>query len=213
MDNTYLRKIGWGLMIGIVLIVLCYFFVDKYIAEFAFDHHWERFTSLIWLTYLAPLIIIISFISIIITTLRWCAKSKVGKSEHVFFIASMNTLITAQFAKLLKYTFGRTWPATWIHNNPSWLSNHVYGFHFFHGGEGYASFPSGHMTVVFAMLTVLWIYFPRWRSLFTIIAIAVAVGLIGLYYYFVSDVLAGALLGFITGVFASRAFLPSTKKR
>lgn len=213
MDNSYLKKIIWTFLIGIVLIALCYLYVDKPAADFAFNHHLERFSWwLKWPTYTLVIIFFVTAISIILTTIRWCARVKVSHFEHVFFVASINTWITAKFKDILKYTFGRTWPATWTNNNPSWLNNHVYGFHFFHGGGGYASFPSGHMTVTLALITVLWIHFPKWRPLFAIIALSEAVALIGLYYHFVSDVLAGSLLGFTTGMFASRAFLPQPRK-
>ena len=58
----------------------------------------------------------------------------------------------------LKFVFGRTWPETWVNNNPSFIRDGVYGFNWFHGGAGYASFPSGHMSVTCALAAVLWIW-------------------------------------------------------
>jgi len=211
MHHKYLKIISWIIIIGIVLIILCYFFIDKTVAELAFDNNWRRFSWLNWLTYLPTIMFTISIISMIITSFRSFIKSKVVESERIIFVASVNTIITLQFIRLLKFAFGRTWPATWINNNPSWLTNHVYGFYFFHGGQAYASFPSGHTAVTIAMLTVLWFHFPKWRSAFVIIAVATAVGLIGCYYHFVSDVLAGLLLGLITGIIANHIFLASQK--
>jgi hypothetical protein len=45
------------------------------------------------------------------------------------------SLVVAEVAKnQLKYDFGRTWPETWVNNNPSLIGNGAYGFNFFHGG-------------------------------------------------------------------------------
>ncbi len=110
------------------------------------------------------------------------------------------SLIVAETTKAqLKFIFGRTWPDTWIHNNPSFLRDGIYGFNFFHGGPEYASFPSGHMAVTCAVASVLWIYFPKARTLYILGALAVAIGLIGANYHFLSDVIAGSFVGVSSG--------------
>ena len=53
-------------------------------------------------------------------------------------------LIAGVLTHELKEVFGRAWPETWIDKNPSYFGNGAYGFFPFHGGRGYASFPSGH---------------------------------------------------------------------
>jgi hypothetical protein len=46
---------------------------------------------------------------------------------------------------------------TIVASGTSWSGvNDIYGFNFFHGGHGYASFPSGHTAVTCAVVTVLW---------------------------------------------------------
>ena len=52
--------------------------------------------------------------------------------------AAIATLLAALAVMLLKHAFGRLWPETWIHNNPSWIGTREYGFAPFHGGEGWA---------------------------------------------------------------------------
>jgi membrane-associated phospholipid phosphatase len=68
-----------------------------------------------------------------------------------------------------------------------------------HGGAAYQSFPSGHMAATCAVVSVLWIWYPRLRWLVTIAGIAVGVGLIGANYHFLSDVIAGAFIGISIG--------------
>jgi membrane-associated phospholipid phosphatase len=110
------------------------------------------------------------------------------------------SLIMAKATKdLLKYVFGRTWPETWTHNNPSFIHDGVYGFNFFHSGPGYESFPSGHTAATCAVISVLWIYYPRYRALYAIVVAAVVVGLIGANYHFLADTIAGGFVGISIG--------------
>ena len=47
------------------------------------------------------------------------------------------SLIIAEITKAqLKLMFGRTWPDTFVNDNPSFLRDGAYGFNFFHGGRG-----------------------------------------------------------------------------
>ena len=55
------------------------------------------------------------------------------------------------------------------------------------------------MAVTCAVVSVLWIYFPRLRALSAFAGLAVAIGLIGANYHFLSDVIAGAFVGISTG--------------
>jgi membrane-associated phospholipid phosphatase len=88
----------------------------------------------------------------------------------------------------LKYAFGRTGPG-----------DDVFGFFPFHGGPGYASFPSGHATAICAVITVFWICYPRFRPLYALCVAAVTVGLVGENFHFLSDVIAGGFLGISAG--------------
>ena len=111
----------------------------------------------------------------------------------------MSVIVAEATKAQLKFVFGRTWPKTWINNNPSFLHDGIYGFNFFHGGPEYASFPSGHMAVTCAVISVLWVYYPTSRILYVVATLAVACGLIGANYHFLSDVIAGCFVGISTG--------------
>ena len=91
-------------------------------------------------------------------------------------------------------------------NNPSLIADGVYGFHPFHFGKAYQSFPSGHAAAAFAVISILWLSRPRWRWLYAAVGGFVCVALVGLNYHFVGDVIAGAMLGSVTGVYATRLF-------
>ena len=48
-------------------------------------------------------------------------------------------------------------------------------------------------------MTVLWICYPRFRPLYALCMAAVAVGLVGANFHFLSDVIAGGFLGISAG--------------
>ncbi|HLH10677.1 MAG TPA: phosphatase PAP2 family protein [Methylovirgula sp.] len=112
-------------------------------------------------------------------------------------IAAASLLLTDFTVDKLKYVFGRTWPK---YADPSFIRNSVYGFHPFHSGHAYHSFPSGHTAAVYAALSVLWIFYPRFRVLYSVVAIGIAAVLILANYHFLSDVVAGGFLGISCGL-------------
>jgi undecaprenyl-diphosphatase len=88
----------------------------------------------------------------------------------------------------LKIIFGRARPYMW-------LKGDVSGFGFFRYGAKYASFPSGHTTTSTAAALAFGALFPRWRQVFLVVAVAIAVSRIVLDLHYLSDVVAGAALG------------------
>ncbi|HXY34619.1 MAG TPA: phosphatase PAP2 family protein [Planctomycetaceae bacterium] len=123
--------------------------------------------------------------------------------------ACASLLIAVQFEASLKFCFGRYWPNTWTPannpSNPSLLRDEAYGFHPFHSGPAFGSFPSGHMIRTLAIAAVVWVAYPRWRWACVVAASAVAIGLVGMNYHFVGDVIGGAVVGAIVGVYTAHA--------
>jgi membrane-associated phospholipid phosphatase len=100
----------------------------------------------------------------------------------------------------LKVVFGRARPYLWLAGDES-------GFGFFRYGAKFASFPSGHTTTSFAAALALGAVFPRGRPVFLGVALLIALSRIVLNVHYLSDVIAGALLG------AAVAFLVLTPLR
>ncbi len=65
---------------------------------------------------------------------------------------------------------------------------------------GFDAFPSGHTTCAFALAAVLSHFYPRWRIVFFILACLVATARMVRGSHWVTDVVAGALLGTFVGV-------------
>ncbi|MBI5635011.1 MAG: phosphatase PAP2 family protein [Nitrospirae bacterium] len=63
----------------------------------------------------------------------------------------------------------------------------------------YHSFPSGHTAVVFCFASVLSGYYPRFSLLFYFAAAIAGFDRIFLFQHFPSDVIAGAMLGLVSG--------------
>lgn len=59
------------------------------------------------------------------------------------------------------------------------------------------SFPSGHTASSFVAATILSYYFPKYRVLFYVLAIIIGFSRIYVGVHFLSDVLVGALIGFV----------------
>lgn len=122
---------------------------------------------------------------------------------RVLLALSVSIILADQFRESLSYVFGRYWPETWINNNPSLIENGAYGFHFFHEGSAYGSFPSGHAARIVALAAVIWIACPKWRWACIAASLAVCIGLLGMNYHFVGDVIAGAVVGGIVGAYTN----------
>jgi hypothetical protein len=57
--------------------------------------------------------------------------------QTAVLFCSVSVIVAEAVKNQLKFLFGRTWPATWIQNNPSFLRDGAYGFNILHGGVGY----------------------------------------------------------------------------
>jgi len=94
-------------------------------------------------------------------------------------------------ANLLKSLLGRARPRLHFNDN-------VYGFDPFQIEYARLSFPSGHAATALGTATVLAVLFPRFRTVFLLAGMIVAVSRVVLTQHYVSDIVAGGLLGALT---------------
>ncbi len=204
-----LKKTGWALVICTLLVSICYHNVDKQVAYFIYNHKINKIEIFQWLTQIPPVILMLTPIILVFMLVK-LAWRPWYRFEKMLFVMVINLYVSIIIKNALKYSFGRLWPLTWKNNNPALIPGAHYGFHPFHGGIGYRSFPSGDTTMIFSIMVVLWLTYPKWRWLSGILCAAVMIGLIGMDYHFVGDVVAGAFVGSITAVYAT--YLSGLKK-
>jgi membrane-associated phospholipid phosphatase len=197
-----LRNSLVALLVCAVLVALCYWFVDRPVARYVHDERIAEHRVLEWLTYPPP--IVQAWVPVVLAALMVRrAWGPFRRWELALIAAGVGMVLADQFRETLSYAFGRYWPETWIDGNPSLIRDGAYGFHPFHGGSAYGSFPSGHTARTLAVAIVVWTAYPRWRWACALASVAIAVGLIGMNYHFVGDVIAGGFVGGIVGAYAA----------
>jgi membrane-associated phospholipid phosphatase len=120
-----------------------------------------------------------------------------AKFDTACLLAGVSLIVTSLVNGALKFLFGRTWPRYLF---PSFIGQGAYGFHPFHHGYGYKSFPSGHAAAVCALLSVAWRFYPRFRFLYAFAAMSFCALLVVMNFHFLADVIAGAFIGSSIGV-------------
>ncbi|HEU4686311.1 MAG TPA: phosphatase PAP2 family protein [Nitrospira sp.] len=102
--------------------------------------------------------------------------------------------IAALFSNLLKHLIGRPRPkfmhSGYLHLSPA-------------SGSGWDSFPSGHATATFAVAAVLAVRFPKMRGILFAAAVAIAASRVLRGSHYLTDVVGGAVLGYVIGTCAA----------
>ena len=186
-----------------MLVVISYLWFDRPIALWVHSHIRSAHQgALAHFAFRDPFLPLAAILFVVIG-LRVLIARPLPRYQAAAFLCSVSVLCGEAIKDLLKFVFSRTWPETWIHNNPSFIRDGVYGFYFFHGGTAYQSFPSGHMGAVCAAISVLWIWYPRWWLLWAMSVLGAGAALVGTNYHFLSDVIAGGFVGASIGCIAT----------
>jgi len=120
----------------------------------------------------------------------WARRRGYPRLERLAPLVAVGEPLALALKDLSKWAFGRT-------EARMALSTHGYaGFHhWFHGYPPFMSFPSGHMLVATALLSLITAVYPRVRPLAVLLLAALGAALILTSYHFLGDVLAGWLVG------------------
>ena len=195
--NTPLRLWGIAFTAMLAAAFVAFTWIDRPLSVFAHDH--ATYRAIFDALQAAP----DAFPAVSAAVLALCAINvligrRATRVEVVVLMASVSYVTARAVNTQLKLVFSRTWPETWF-GNPSLIGDGSFGFNFFHGGDAYASFPSGHALAICAVVSVLWQCWPRLRPLFALAVAAVVCGLIGANYHFLSDIIVGGFLGCLGG--------------
>ena len=197
------RLAYWLVALALVAIavVVCYVWFDWAIASWIHAHKAVYRSRDLFepLTHIPDPLVPLGAAAFFIFGLRAIAGARRRKLYHVIVACGISVVMAETIKNGLKWLFGRPWPETWRNNNSSWIGNQDYTFHWFRGGGEFSSFPSGHTTATFAVLSVLWICYPPFRVLYALAALAVIAGLVGANFHFLGDTIAGAFLGSTVG--------------
>jgi membrane-associated phospholipid phosphatase len=198
------RMQRWAIACGLTILAVaaCYFTVDKPLVLFVHEQLAQFKPFFVLLTRVPEPFAVVAALVVIGLGLRSLTGRPLSKPLAVALLLSLSFLVTVVIDSQLKFAFGRTWPETWVNNNPSFIRDGAYGFNPFHGGMGFASFPSGHMAAICVAMTVLWFCYPRLRGVYALMVAVVTIGLIGANYHFLGDLIAGGFLGVSIGWFA-----------
>ena len=200
------KKITLILLLVTALCIFCYYFTDRQLVWWLVAHHSrDMFALKIMANNLLNIVVLCVFL-VYLVYLFCSGKFRLHKIEHKLIIMCNAMVVTYFLKDMLKLVFGRYWAATFICNNPSLVNNNVYGFNWFTSGESYASFPSGHTAMICAFSASMWLLFPALRWLWALFAILVMIGQAGMYYHYISDILAGAALGSVVALYNYRAW-------
>jgi membrane-associated phospholipid phosphatase len=190
-------------LVLVVAIPASIAFLDRPVASFAHEKLAPALPLFAALQRLSEPLPVLASLVLLWTLVQIVRGVRLSAFEDVCLRASVAVCAAVMIKDQLKWAFGRTWPETWVQNNPSYIKDGVYGFFPFHGGQGWYSFPSGHTTLICAAMAVFWIRWPRFRALYAAAVAAVVIGLLGADYHWVSDILAGAALGAAVGLVAA----------
>jgi membrane-associated phospholipid phosphatase len=197
-----LRRVLVMVALCIAAVLVCYFWVDRPVAFFVYRHHINTIQVFRWFTYPPPEVQNWSALVLTILVVRR-AWGPFLRWQKVLLVACLSLIVADDFRISLGDVCGRYWPETWTHDNPSLIGTGMYGFHPFQRGDDVGSFPSGHACRILGFATVWMIATPGSRVVATVLSVPMLVSLVLMNYHFVSDVIAGSILGAIVASYAA----------
>ena len=209
LENEYSRLFRSTLVataLCMTAVVICYFWIDRPVAFFVDRHHVNTIQVFRWLTYPPPEVQNWSALVLTLLMVRR-AWGPFVRWQKVLLVSLLSLIVADSFRISLGDVFGRYWPETWSHDNPSLIGTGTYGFHLFQRGDDIGSFPSGHACRILAFVTAWLIAMPRSRTVQALVIVLSAlmlVSLVAMNYHFVSDVIAGSVLGGIVATYAAQ---------
>ena len=138
------------LVVSTLVIVTSVTWLDKPVA-YAMDNLFGAFEFLGKFTgapsFFSPLAALIFAVFIV----RRLILRPFCKIDTALILADVSIIVAKFVVSPLKGVFGRTWPQ---YHHPSLILDGIYEFEFFHIGNDFQSFPSGHMASVCALVVV-----------------------------------------------------------
>ncbi len=200
------------LIIVLPLVVISYNFFDKPVADYFYLHReiFHHFGKLLSLTGESQWYIGAGLLGFLF--FKYVKNNELYKNRFLFLFYA--NVFSGLVSILLKWIFSRVRPKG-LHYSPEeygflLFQHYDKGFfaqlkyHYitmFHHPSTYASFPSGHTVTIAATFTVMYLFFPRYLYLWIILGISFASGRILAGDHFISDIMAGTVVGILATLF------------
>ena len=200
------------LLITLPFIILSYNFVDKPIADYFYLHRetFHHLGKIVSITGESQWYIGAGLLGFLY--FKYIKENRLYKNRFLFLFYA--NVFSGLLSIVLKWIFSRVRPVG-LHHSPEeygflLFQNYDKGFfeqikyHYitmFHHPSTYASFPSGHTVTIATTFTVMYLLFPRYLSLWIILGISFASGRILAGDHFISDIMAGTVVGILTTLF------------
>ena len=199
-------------IIAIPPIIISYNFFDKPVARYFYIHRetFHHFGELLSITGESQWYIGAGLLGFLF--FKYIKDNELYKNRFLFLFYA--NIFSGLVSILLKWIFSRVRPVG-LHHSPEeygflLFQNYDKGFfaqlkyHYitmFHHHTTYASFPSGHTVTIATTFTVMYLLFPRYLYLWIILGITFASGRILAGDHFISDIMAGTVVGILATLF------------
>jgi membrane-associated phospholipid phosphatase len=190
-DFALLRSIALYLLAASA-IALCMIWIDAPVAAL----FGGRFHFAIMETVLGGIALVGAEL-LLVAGLFLAARSsgRMGDVSRTLMLACAASMLAYGCNFLLKIVFGRPVPLT--HHGA------VGTFNFFQG-DNHSSFPSGHMALLGALASIVWQSYPRTRLILIPLLCLAGAAIVAGNWHYVSDLIAGAVLGLTVGAAVGR---------
>jgi membrane-associated phospholipid phosphatase len=179
----------------IVFIILCFFFIDIPVALFCnhLDTKVRDIFELITPLGISTWYLVGSFSLFLWFTYGYRRRTYAHRALFLFTSVAVSGIM----AVILKGFMGRFRPKMLLEEG-------LYGFNFFATIYEKNSFPSGHATTAFSIACALSLFFPRFRIPLFCFALVVAASRVVITSHYLSDMVGGALIAFLTVFFLQK---------
>ena len=177
-------------------VIVLYFYIDIPVSAFFQKHKHDSYNEFFKIitnlgraeVYLVPSGILC--IAAFICSRRGKATQGIArKAIYVFLTVAVSGIVV----DICKPIFGRARPKLLFNDQ-------IYGFTFFNLDHEYFSFPSGHSATALGAAVALFWFFPRYRIICFIMGTVVAFSRLAVVAHYVSDVVAGCLIGIAVAI-------------
>ena len=195
-----LRKISINIVLFVVLIFISIFYIDKIFVQLIeyIPIYEENPTSQLYLSFLTkissiPFVIFgLSPFLILVSIFSFLYCKRVKKFYLVIFLSAISIEVGTSIKSIFKFLFSRN-------NVNHFLKYNDDNFLWLKDIHSLSAFPSGHTIAIVSFLAVFWITYPKFRIFYLFISVLIFSTLMLLKFHFLSDILAGILLGWIVG--------------